>query len=136
MGKARLSLSRAVALLASGHYQNGRRVLILAADPAQAGELDQALWTFDQGSFVPHAVAGEQDQEQEPVLIALEPRNLNQAAVLIMAHPLDDPPLAKFSHFIQFVPADNGPELEASRKRYRKLSGNELVELVHTTSLF
>jgi DNA polymerase-3 subunit chi len=133
--QVRLGLAAACARLAAHHYEQGRRVLILAGDGAQAEELDRALWAFSPDSFVPHGQAGAPDQDQEPVLIATEAANLNQAQVLIMAHVLDDPPLTQFSHLIQFVPAQEGPELEASRSRYRALKEGGEVELIHSTKL-
>ena len=135
LGKARVDALRAAARLAAFHYHNGRRVLILARDQDEAQELDQALWTLDAASFIPHAPAGGPDQEREPVLIATEPRNVNQARVLILTHPLEEPPLEDFSHLVQLVPPREGPELTACRELYRRLQGQGGVELIHTTRI-
>lgn len=135
LGKLRQSLPRAVALVAARHFAKGARVMILAGGQSQAEELDQALWAYDPGSFLPHAQAGGADQDREPVLIAPNPANLNQAQVLIMAQALDEPPLDEYGHIVQFVPAAEGPELIASRERYRALANDSRAELVHTTEL-
>lgn len=125
----------ACARLAAFYYAKKRRVLILAADQGQAEELDRLLWTFDQASFIPHAIAGGPDQDKEPVLIALVQKNLNQAQVLILAAPMDEPPLSGFDRVILFVPAKDGPALEKSRELYRGLKQNSEVKLLHTTKL-
>ncbi|MCC7328969.1 MAG: DNA polymerase III subunit chi [Gammaproteobacteria bacterium] len=46
--------------LAEKAYRLGHRVHLHAGSPGQAAQLDELLWTFRQGSFVPHepAVAG------------------------------------------------------------------------------
>ena len=129
------TLEQAVARLAALHQGQGRRVLILARDEAQAEVLDRLLWSFDPASFLPHALAGGPDQEGEPVLIALEPANLNTAQVLILARPLDDPPPAGIEHAVHFVPAEDGPELTSCRERYRRLTQTPGVEVSHTTRL-
>ena len=43
--------------LAEKVWRLGHRVYLLAADPPAANELDDLLWTFSQGSFVPHALS-------------------------------------------------------------------------------
>lgn len=133
--QAGLALIQAVARLARFHQQAGRRVLILAGDQALARQLDQALWSFDPASFVPHALAGGPDQAEEPVLIAGQPDNLNQAQVLILASPPPGPPPKSYELVIDFAPAGQGPELEAARRRYKDLSGREDIELSHLTAL-
>lgn len=53
--------------LAEKAWQQGYRVFIRTSDPAATSGLDERLWTFRQGSFVPHAVLAE--AEGEPVQI-------------------------------------------------------------------
>ena len=42
--------------LAEKAFDQGLRVTVRTASPAEAVELDDLLWTFSDGSFVPHAV--------------------------------------------------------------------------------
>ena len=132
--QARASLESAAARLAAAHWAAGRRVLILAAGQAQAELLDRALWSYDQGSFLPHAQAGGPDQAEEPILIATDLSNPNQAPVLIAATPLDQPPPG-FTHFIQLLPTDDEAGLQRCRECYRALKQAGQVELLHTTRL-
>ena len=132
--QARSPLPQAAARLAAFHHQAGRRVLILATDPAQAELLDRALWSYDQDSFLPHARAGGPDQDQEPILIATELDNPNQAPVLIAAAPLAQMPPG-FDHFIQLLPLEDEAGLQTCRECYRELNEAGQVELSHVTSL-
>ncbi|MCO6441424.1 MAG: DNA polymerase III subunit chi [Nitrococcus mobilis] len=52
-------------------YRQGYRVFILTGDKALTQALDLRLWTFRAGSFVPHATAGQVDDE--PVVIGEQP---------------------------------------------------------------
>ncbi|HEY0334173.1 MAG TPA: DNA polymerase III subunit chi, partial [Stenotrophomonas sp.] len=46
-------------------------MLILARDAGQAEELDDLLWSFDPDAYVPHQIAGsDEDEDETPVLIA------------------------------------------------------------------
>jgi DNA polymerase-3 subunit chi len=133
--QAGAGLAQAAGRLAAAHLAQGQRVLILARDQAQARELDQGLWTFEPDSFLPHALAGGPDQDEEPVLIATEAGNPNQAAVLIAAKGLGQMPQAGFAHLIQLLPLEEGPELNACRACYKALKDAGQVELRHSTRL-
>jgi DNA polymerase-3 subunit chi len=52
-------------------WSQGLRVFLLTADAAAAQALDERLWTFRQGSFIPHALHDRADGE--PVLIGERP---------------------------------------------------------------
>ena len=64
--------------------QQEHHVFVNAADAADADRLDQLLWTFSQGSFIPHIVAGKglPADGVEPVVIGIDD-----------AHAHDDPPV-------------------------------------------
>jgi DNA polymerase III subunit chi len=55
--------------LAEKAWKLGHRVYLHAGSEKQAAELDELLWTFRDGSFVPHARAGERTVPAPPVVI-------------------------------------------------------------------
>ena len=55
--------------LADKAYTLGHEVYILVASEAQAGALDDLLWTFRQDSFIPHERYPLAGDEASPVLI-------------------------------------------------------------------
>jgi DNA polymerase-3 subunit chi len=65
--------------LAEKIYRLGRKVHIHTASASDSQQLDELLWTFREGSFVPHALAG------QGTTIASEP-----LAPVIISHD-DDP---------------------------------------------
>jgi DNA polymerase-3 subunit chi len=68
--KARLRLA---CRLAEKAYLAGQKVLIWNPDPAELGQLDELLWTFADGSFVPHETLPSSDAQSEaPVLLTTE----------------------------------------------------------------
>jgi len=44
-------------------------LLVLARDFAQAEAVDELLWSFDEDSFIPHQMAGDEDDASTAVLI-------------------------------------------------------------------
>lgn len=57
--------------LAEKAYQRGHRVHIHASDPDQARQVDELLWTFRGGSFVPHRLKGTDTPTAEPVAVTI-----------------------------------------------------------------
>jgi DNA polymerase-3 subunit chi len=125
----------AAARLAAYHHGQGSKVLIVAQDQAEAEKMDERLWTYEQNSFVPHAVAGGADQDQEPVLISVDPVNRNGAGVQILLHPPEGALGQGFKLIILMIPREDGPELKTCRALYAKLRDAGDAEVAHITSL-
>jgi DNA polymerase III subunit chi len=75
----RLPLERALPQIAEKVLASGGRLVIVAADAGQRAKLDQLLWTYAPESFLPHGLAGGEDDARQPVLIAPEPAGTNGA---------------------------------------------------------
>ena len=53
-------------------HATGEATLVLCRDEAQAEALDEALWAFDDEAYIPHQVAGiDDDDELTPVLLVV-----------------------------------------------------------------
>ncbi len=56
--------------LADKAYRLGNRVFIHTESAEQSRQLDDLLWTFQQNSFVPHAICQDAQRNPPPVLLA------------------------------------------------------------------
>jgi DNA polymerase-3 subunit chi len=54
-------------------YVLKNRVFNLADSPAQAKQLDELMWTFKAGSFIPHEIQQADGDPAAPVVIGFEP---------------------------------------------------------------
>jgi DNA polymerase-3 subunit chi len=63
-------VERVLPALASRVLQNGDRLLVVAGPAMQRQAIDEALWTLQPASFLPHGAAGSPDEAIEPILIA------------------------------------------------------------------
>ena len=102
-------------------------VLVLCPDQDFMKELDETLWTIQPEAFLPHAIAGENKDEnaKQPILLSTSITQDNQASVLINAGLEIPPELTGFSHIVDFVDAWDEDLKQASRERfktYRQLS--------------
>lgn len=104
--------------LAEKAYKQGHQVYINTESAPQLRQLDDLLWTFRAGSFLPHAVyAGATDAEQ-PVLLghAVEPDG--PADVLVNLGSDVPPWFGRFNRVAEPVGADEAARA-AARERYR-----------------
>lgn len=106
--------------LAEQYLQAGRRVLLMVQDDNQAVTLDRFLWTWNKGSFIPHAYDnGAVDCLEEPVLIATREQNGNGARVLVLGKPCSLEFLRQFEEVIDFAEVYDDELAEAARERFR-----------------
>ena len=104
--------------LAEKAWRLENSVYIHARDRADAERLDELLWTFRDGSFVPHSVVGRDDGTGDsPIMVGCEGTTIENRDLLI--NLCDDiPPFAKgFPRIAELVTSDENCR-SLSRKRY------------------
>lgn len=116
--KAREDRLGIVCRLAQKAYDAGQRAHLHVADAAQAERLDTLLWTFHQGSFIPHAIAGTPEADAAPLVIdhAGEPAEPYQ----LLFNLADDVPsfCGRFERVIEVI-GTTEQEVRDGRARYR-----------------
>lgn len=80
-------VERVLPALATRILGAGDRLLVVAAPAMQRQAIDEALWTLQPASFLPHGAAGSPDEAIEPILIAgmLGPAPANGARLVALA---------------------------------------------------
>lgn len=99
-------------------YRLGQQIYIHVEDQHQAQVMDDLLWTFRQGSFVPHSLVGAEEAVESPVLIGHEGKPEIEMNLLINLSPR----IPKFfSHFQRIAEIIDQDEIKrrAGRERYR-----------------
>ncbi len=112
--------ARLLCQLAEQQYASGKRVLVLVQDENQAVTLDRFMWTWEKGSFLPHACNnGSVDCLEEPIVITAKQSNPNAASVLIMGQPCPREFIRGFELAIDFAEVFDKSLAEAARERFR-----------------
>ena len=78
--------------------------LVLARDQAQAEALDDLLWSFDPDAYIPHQIAGDEEDALAPVLIA--PPEVDSPLRPLVINLRDAPVDGAFERVLEVVPAD------------------------------
>jgi DNA polymerase-3 subunit chi len=91
---------------------------VLARDQAQAEELDELLWAFDDDAYIPHQIAGDDvDEEEAQVLIA--PPGVEAPSRALVINLRDDAYLGACERVLEVVPADPAAR-EPLRERWKQ----------------
>ena len=107
--------------LAKRGYAANLPMLVLARDSAQAEALDDLLWSFEDDAYLPHQVAGDDEDELCPILIATPEMDVPARPLLVNLR--DGVPAGTFDRVLEVVPADpssRGP-LRERWKHYQSL---------------
>src|SRR4051795_9202767 len=76
-----MSLENILPPLLEKSLERGWRVVVQAASEERADALDAHLWTYRDDSFLPHATWRAGDAADQPIVLAVETGNPNNATV-------------------------------------------------------
>jgi DNA polymerase-3 subunit chi len=114
--------------LAEKAWRLDNTVHIETADDATARELDELLWTFRDGSFVPHErLAASMDEPDSPVTVGAGPTNLAGRDLLINLNDAVPASIDAFPRIAELVTSDEETRARGRERfaEYRNL-GHEL----------
>jgi DNA polymerase-3 subunit chi len=125
---ARLRLACRVAEKA---YLAKQTVVVLLDDPETLRRFDEMLWTFGDGSFVPHdAVTSEDAPCEAPVALTTGPLPADHADVLINLGNTVPERFGKFARIAEFL--DARPEVRvAGRDRFKAYRAKSIEPQTH-----
>src|SRR5690606_1504111 len=110
---------RLVCELARKAHDAGLWTLVLARDADQAETLDELLWDMGDDAYIPHQVAGDDEDDITPVLIA--PPEVDAPLRPLVINLRDAAVAGDFERVLEVVPADDtarGP-LRERWKQYK-----------------
>ena len=113
--------------LARKAFANEQPTMILARSQDQAEAIDAQLWEFSDDSFIPHQIAGDEDDAITAVLIV--PPGIDAEDRPLAINLRDNCALGKHQRVLEVVAA-NPAEREGSRARWSeyKRRGYELTK--------
>ena len=83
------------------------RALVVSPEDDRLAALDRHLWTFREDSFLPHGIVGEAQTEDQPVLLATAPDNLNRATMLFCLDGADPGDVSAFDRVVVLFEASD-----------------------------
>lgn len=75
----------ALPLIARNVMKVGERLLVVAEDPQQRQRICQALWSLGEDTFLANGMAGEGQEDRQPILLSEATEPLNGAKFMAIA---------------------------------------------------
>ncbi|MEJ2590338.1 MAG: DNA polymerase III subunit chi [Candidatus Thiodiazotropha sp.] len=99
-------------------YLQGRRIYIHTGSDEETRHMDRLLWTFRQGSFIPHGTSGQCDPAVTPVIIGHLDDAGDEHDVLVNLSPAVPGFFSRFERVAELI--DKEPQVvSAGRERFR-----------------
>jgi len=102
--------------LAKKAFRTDQKTLIMTNTLEQAEQLDELLWSFEEDAFIPHQIAGDEDDDLTPLLIVAPGVSTSDRSLVINLR--DECASGNFERVLEVVPADPASRT-GSRERWR-----------------
>jgi DNA polymerase-3 subunit chi len=111
-------------------YSLKHRVYAHTASPADAKQLDEMLWTFRQGSFVPHSLLGDSADARTPVRIGIPEKSQAEGQLLINLSGAAPGFATNYERVAEIVDGSEASR-QAGRERFRQYREMGLEPVTH-----
>jgi DNA polymerase-3 subunit chi len=125
----RSALEQVLPRLLGKALERGMRVVVLSGSDERMKALDGALWSFDQGSFLPHGTAAGDLAAEQPVYLTTDEENPNGATLLALTDGVEPAFLDGFERCLDLFDGKDSQAVEAARGRWKRLkdAGHDLT---------
>lgn len=127
-------LERALPKLLEKALAAGNRVLLIDGVEERLEYLNQLLWTYDPGSFLPHGTVKEGQAELQPVLLSATQDNTNHANLLLTTDGTYVTKAEQYAKVLDMFDGRNPEAVTSARARWKqyKDAGHTLTYLRQT----
>jgi len=123
----RQPLEKVIPSLLEKTLERGWRAVIRAKTPEKVQFLDEALWTYAEESFLPHAVASEPHVEVEPIVITASMEEPNRPDILFLVEGAEFPEMvANYQRVVLLFDGNDDAALADARKAWKEVRGRGL----------
>lgn len=133
--KSKLTPDHVTCKLAEKIYKSGERAHIHTSNSQQAAKIDALLWTFRQGSFVPHEIVSDASTQQAvaPITIGWH-ESMPQGTDIVLNLGEKIPSFYNHCQRITEVVAANDQAKKTGRARYREYKNHHCQMAQHDIS--
>ena len=117
----RTTLEQAAGALLEKCLEHKKRVLAISARPERRAALDEALWTYNDNSFLPHGRAEAEGLEaaRQPVLITEKSDNQNAASFCLLMDGMEIGDGAGFERCMVMFDGGDLATRDVARKQFK-----------------
>jgi len=117
-------LERALPKLLEKAYGAGVKILLVAGSEERVAQLNDLLWSYDPGSFLPHGSAADGHGEQQPIFLSTQMEAPNQAGVLVVTDGAVCEAPERFERILDMFDGNDPQALASARSRWTLYKNN------------
>lgn len=116
----RQPLTRALPQLLEKSMARGMRAVVMAGSAERVEALNAALWTYGEGSFLPHGSAADGFAERQPIWLTAAEENPNSARVLMLTDGAVASALSTYELVCEIFDGNDDVATQAARARWKE----------------
>jgi DNA polymerase III subunit chi len=121
-------LERVLPILLKKSLERGWRVVVEAGSAERIERLEEMLWTYRDDSFLPHGVAGSENEAEQPVLLTAESDNANNADIRFFVDRAVPAEPGEYQRLVFLFDGHDPDAITEARAAWKALrEGNELT---------
>ena len=114
----RSPLERALPKLLEKVLEAGKRAVVMAGSEERVDALNAVLWTYEQGSFLPHGAAADGDAAEQPIWLTAVDENPNNAEILVLTDGAASDHVADYERCLEMFDGKDETAVGAARERW------------------
>jgi len=123
----RQPLEKVIPALLEKTLERGWRAVIRAKTAEKVQLLDEALWTYAEESFLPHAVVSEPFAEVEPIVITASMEEPNRPDILFLVEGVEFPEaVTSYQRVVLLFDGNDDAALADARKAWKEVRARGL----------
>ncbi len=113
-------LAKSLPRLLEKILSTGQRCVLVAGSQERVEALNSLLWTYAQGSFLPHGCAEDGYAEQQPIWLTTQFENPNDASVLVSTDGMGIKETPSILRYLDVFDGTDDASLRAARMRWKQ----------------
>ena len=123
----RQPLEKVIPALLEKTLERGWRAVVRAKSADKVQLLDEALWSYSEESFLPHAVASEPYAEIEPIILTATQDEPNRPDILCLVEGAEFPEkVESYQRVVLLFDGNDDVALSDARKAWKEVRGRGL----------
>lgn len=112
-------LDRALPKLLEKTVEAGKRAVVMAGSDDRVEVLNSLLWTYENGSWLPHGSGKDGAPEDHPVWLTTNDENLNQSQFLFLTDGASSEHIGDFERCFELFDGDDETALGTAREHWK-----------------
>lgn len=124
-----MPLDQALPRLLDKALAAGLKAVVMARSPERVESLNEALWTWNPESWLPHGSAADGEADLQPIWLTVAEENPNGATVLFLCDGATPGRVEAFDRCLDLFDGTDADAVQAARERWKtwKAAGHQLV---------